>query len=195
MLAHLLIPRCGFVQAQQVHGASTACLFGPVNDELVIPGCDALLTATAGVGLAVRSADCLPIIVWDPVRRVTGALHAGWRGLEKRLPMRAVALMAHAFGARPSEVWAAIGPAIRSCCYEVGPEFEPRFPAFVSVREGRRMCDLIACATHQLMQAGLPARRIIDSGVCAACDTKRWFSVRKEGDATGRLFSFVMIER
>ena len=194
-LARLLAPRRGFVQAQQVHGASTANLLGAVAGDLVVPGCDALLTSTPAMALAVRSADCLPIIVWDPVRRVAGALHAGWRGLEKGLPMRVVALMAHAFGARASETWVAIGPAIRSCCYEVGPEFEARFPAFVSIRDGRRICDLVACAVHQLLQAGLPARRIVDSGVCTACDTSRWFSVRKDGSGTGRLLSFIMIER
>ena len=194
-LARLLSPRGGCAQAQQVHGASTACLLGPSSGDRVIPGCDALVTPTSAMALLIRTADCLPVIVWDPVRRVAGALHAGWRGVEKGLPMRVVALMAHAFGARASELWVAIGPAIRSCCYEVGPEFEARFPAFVSIRDGRRMCDLAACAVEQLIQAGVPARRIVDSGVCTACDTSRWFSVRKDGSGTGRLLSFVMIER
>lgn len=193
-LTRLLAPRRGFVQAQQVHGASIACLLGAVADEMMIPGCDALVTATPGMALVIRTADCLPIVLWDPVRRIAGVLHVGWRGLEKGLPMRAVALMAQAFGSRTSAVWGAIGPAIRSCCYEVGPEFEARFPAFVSIRDGRRVCDLAACATGQLMRAGLPARRIADSGVCTACDTARWFSVRKDGDHTGRLLSFVMIQ-
>ena len=193
-VARLLAPRRGFVQAQQVHGASIACLLGASGaEETTISGCDALVTATPGMALVIRTADCLPIIMWDPVRRVAGVLHAGWRGLEKCLPMRAVALMTQAFGSRTGELWSAIGPAIRSCCYEVGPEFESRFPAFVSIRDGRRRCDLIACATDQLRQAGLPARRSVDSGWCTACDTSRWCSVRKEGDATGRLLSFVMI--
>ena len=195
ILARALAPRLGSVQAQQVHGASTACLLGAAMPSPLIPGCDALVTATPGLALAIRTADCLPILVWDPIRRAVGAMHAGWRGLQQTLPMRVVTVMSQVFGARASEVWAVIGPSIRPCCYDVGPEFEARFPEFVSVRDGRRICDLAACAAAQLAQAGVPAGQILDSGVCTGCDTARWFSVRKEGDGTGRLLSFAMIER
>ena len=87
----------------------------------------------------------------------------------------------------------AIGPGIRACCYEVGPEFESRFGSFVQVKGNRRTCDLIGAALAQLRRGGVAAASIIDCQQCTACNASRWFSIRREGQTTGRLLSFIAI--
>ena len=88
---------------------------------------DALITAQPGLLLAAQTADCVPILLADPVRRVAAAIHAGWRGTLARIAAKTVGRMRLEFGTRPGDVLAAIGPAIGRCCYEVGPEVAQAF--------------------------------------------------------------------
>ena len=83
---------------------------------------DALVTATAGLALSVKTADCFPILLYDPGIPAAGVIHAGWRGTVKRIAEKAVGLMRARYGADPGRMCAAIGPGIRSCCYQVGEE-------------------------------------------------------------------------
>ena len=185
----------GVIEAEQVHGASVAV----IDDRRTLPaplaGCDALITCRPGVALVVRTADCLPIFVADAARGIVAIAHAWWRGLAAQLPMRVVAAMRHVFQCQADALDVAIGPAIRSCCYEVGPEFAGHFGAFVTQNAGRRTCDLIGVAVDQLRRSGVRAERIFDSGVCTSCDVERWFSLRREGPATGRMTSLIMLRR
>ncbi len=181
------------VEAEQVHGGSLASIGHVRSCAKPIPGCDALLTDVPGMALLIRTADCLPIFFAAPWRGVVGIAHAGWRGLAALLPAKMIAAFRHLYHARPEELHVAIGPAIRSCCYEVGAEFEKRFGRFVQERKGRRTCDLIGVATDQLRQSGVRAQQLFDSGCCTACDLKQWFSVRREGASTGRLTSLIML--
>jgi YfiH family protein len=88
---------------------------------------DGLITNTPGILLAILTADCLPIILVDTKRHVVGVFHAGWRGTMKRIVERGVGEMRRCFGTRPADVRAAIGPGIRGCCYQVGPEVRSSF--------------------------------------------------------------------
>ena len=181
----------GYVEAEQVHGASLAAVERSSSPPDAVSGCDALVTQTPDLGLVIRSADCLPIFLWDPIRRVVGVAHAGWRGVARQLPGRLVAFVQRHYRSRPRELWFAIGPSVRACCYEVGPEFEKPFGPFLQRQGGRLTCDLVACAMQQLIRAGVAAGRILDTGSCTACETDRWFSLRKEGERGGRLLSFI----
>ena len=153
------------------------------------------MTSRAQLTLVIRTAVCVPLYMWDAAKRVIGLAHVGWRGMVKALPMRLAAFLKDSYHSRLDDLWWGIGPAIRACCYEVGPEFEPRFGQFVrTARGGRRTCDLAGVAIEQLRRCGMPMTQILDTGVCTGCDVKqRWFSVRREGDATGRLQSFIMM--
>ena len=159
----------------------------------MIAGCDALITDVSGQALLIRTADCIPLLLADAARRVIGIVHAGWRGLAAQLPLRVLALFGRLFHSDPARIHVAIGPAIRACCYEVGPEFAERFGGFVSVTNGRRRCDLVGIALEQLQRGGVQPANIFDSGQCTACAPERWFSVRREGNATGRLTSLIVL--
>ena len=185
------LPISGTIEAEQVHGASAAVV-DRAGAMAPVAGCDALVTGRARVALLIRTADCLPIFFAEPRRGFIGLAHAGWRGIAASLPARMVELFSRAAHAPAEELQVAIGPAIRSCCYDVGPEFDRRFGAFVHRQGVRRTCDLIGAAMEQLRACGIRARRITDSGVCTACRTEEWFSLRKEGQATGRLTSFIL---
>lgn len=182
------------IEAEQVHGGSVAIIPGLVGRvHIPVPGCDALITNASGVALLIRTADCLPIFFADASRGVVGLAHAGWRGLAAQLPARVVAACRHAYQSRAEELQVAIGPAIRRCCYEVGPEFAARFGPFIGVQEGRRTCDLVGVAVDQLRRCGVDPARIVDTQRCTACETTRWFSLRREGSSTGRLTSIIMV--
>ena len=88
---------------------------------------DGLITSTAGLLLGVLTADCFPIILVDPKRRAIGVFHAGWRGTLKRIAQKGVGEMRKHFGSNPAQLRAAIGPGIRNCCYQVGPEVRSTF--------------------------------------------------------------------
>lgn len=182
----------GYVEAEQVHGASTAMVDGRAAAAMVA-GCDALATASPGVALLIRTADCLPLFFADPRRGVVALAHAGWRGLVAGLPARVLAVLRHAYHCAPEDVTVAIGPSIRACCYDVGPEFSRTFGAFVREARGRRTCDLTGAAIAQLTRCGVRAERILDTGCCTACETARWYSLRREGPSTGRLTSMIML--
>jgi len=91
------------------------------------PAGDGLITRTAGLLLAVQTADCLPVIVADRRSRAVGVFHAGWRGTVKRIVEKGVGEMRRSFGTRPKDVYAAIGPGVHDCCYQVGAEVRDRF--------------------------------------------------------------------
>jgi len=195
-----LHPSATMVEAEQVHGSSIAVIaHAPPpagmagNTPTAVPGCDALLTHVAGVALGVRTADCLPLFFADPGRGAVGIAHVGWRGLVGHLPARVVAAFRHVYQTWPRELAVAIGPAIRACCYEVGPEFAGQFGPFVQERGARRTCDLVGVAVDQLRRCGVRTGQILDTGQCTACDVQRWYSLRQEGPATGRLTSLIML--
>ena len=179
--------------AEQVHGGSVAVIEQGGDATTAVPGCDALLTGVAGLALLVRTADCLPIFFADPGRGVIGIAHVGWRGLAASLPERVVSAFRRTYHTQASELRVAFGPAIRACCYEVGPEFAARFGSFVQEREGRRTCDLIGVARAQLLQDGIRPDRLVDCRRCTACEPQHWFSLRREGPSAGRMSALIVL--
>ena len=183
-----------FVSAEQVHGSSLVFLDRWVDGQVWMPGCDALLTQWSGVALFIRSADCLPIFVSDPRRGAVGLAHAGWRGLAARLPERLVAAFGRFVHSDAADLRVAFGPSIRACCYDVSPDFGRYFEPFIQRHEGgRTTCDLVAAARDQLLRCGVQPQRVVDSRSCTACESEYWYSVRREGESTGRLHSFILL--
>lgn len=164
-----------------VHGAEVATVQGPGHST----GCDALLTRERGVTLAITTADCLPLILTLP--GAVAVAHCGWRGTAAGLPGRAALAFCAAAEATPREVIAHLGPCIRPCCYEVGPEVARQFPASVGrVVEGRHRLDLAAAARLQLLDSGVPPEAIFDTAACTCCEPGWYFSHRRDGNRYGR---------
>ena len=111
------------MQLKQIHSAVVHAVSAPHES---LAG-DGLITDTPGLLLAIKTADCLPVLVADVKRRVVGAFHAGWRGTVARIVEKGVGEMRKQFGSRPADIRAAIGPCIRRCCYQVGPEVRAGF--------------------------------------------------------------------
>jgi YfiH family protein len=165
-----------FVFARQVHGASVRVVgeadqgSGAFTLDDAIPDTDALVTASPGVVLAILTADCVPIVLHDPVAGVLACVHAGWRGTVAQVPAAAVAAMT-SLGSRPCDVLAGLGPAAAPARYQVGPDvhhavtqaFGPASAAFIRpdlAASGRWLLDLWTANRHALREAGLPDAQI-----------------------------------
>ena len=167
---------------RQVHSA--VCVEAAGRSGVLGEG-DALVENTPGRAVAVKTADCLPILLADARNRAVAAVHAGWRGTAAHIVEAAVAAMRDRFGTRAADLDAAIGPGIGPCCYEVGPEVAERFG-----REGRTRLDLAAENRRQLEEAGVP--RIYLAGLCTMCGPE-FHSYRRDRDAAGRMHAFAGI--
>ncbi|MCJ7610773.1 MAG: polyphenol oxidase family protein [Candidatus Aminicenantes bacterium] len=194
----LMSGRPGFAVAttRQVHSARVNFLSRPLEAE---PVGDGLATDCPGVFLAVRTADCLPILLADAERRVIAALHCGWRGTALGLAEKAVAALRDRYGIEPSALWAAFGPCIQKNCYEVGEDVRRRFeeerlplgdirphPS----RPKKFLLDLQAANRSQLLRAGLDPGNMNFIGECTHCE-RRMSSYRREGTEAGRMSAFV----
>jgi polyphenol oxidase len=165
---------------------------------------DALITRIEGVALAVKVADCLPVLVADPVKRAVGAVHSGWRGTLSGVLRKTISEMERVFGTNPSDLVVAVGPGIRSCCYEVGPDVVERFEkdyrgaGLVSASapgSGKYFLDLVKALDVQLDLAGVPVENRFDLGACTRCNTGTFFSYRAEGAASGRMMAVIALQK
>ena len=185
----------------QVHGADVRAVKNRTDAEPK-PGvlgddqyCDALISNTPGILLAVKTADCVPILLGDPETGAFAAVHAGWRGTLAAIVTRAIDNLRNQYGTRPEQLRAAIGPAANSCCYEVGPEviaqFNQRFPQstslFTPTREGHARIDLHAANRDQLRGAGVSHDRIHAAPFCTMDRNDLFFSYRCEKQSRGRV--------
>jgi YfiH family protein len=172
--------------ARQVHGADA--LRAPTGGGWAGAG-DVLTTTERGVPLAIFTADCLAITLWDSIARVLTVAHVGWRGTVRGATGAAVRAAVEA-GARAGQLHAAIGPSIGPCCYEVdAPVVEPLRAAFpgdwtrwaTARGPGKWWLDLWQANTDQLAAAGVRADAILNPRLCTACRRDLFFSYRREG--------------
>jgi len=160
-------------------------------------GYDAIVTDQPGVLVTVETADCVPILLLDPVRGVSAAVHAGWRGTVGGIVPKTVAVMQNRFGCSLRSIRAAIGPSIGVCCYEVdGPVLGPMkssFPYWAEVVEDvkgtKAHLDLRGFNRRQLEETGVSPDRIETVNLCTACHPDLFYSYRRDGARTGRMSS------
>lgn len=155
---------------------------------------DGLLTNALNLTTVVTIADCLAVILYDPVRRVTGAVHAGWRGTARSIAAKAVGLLRSEFASDPGDVIAYLSPSARVCCYEVGTEVAKEFPErFVETRDGRLFLDLKRANTDQLLACGIRAENVDSSEYCTICTSTLFHSYRRDGEKSGRMMAAVCL--
>ncbi|HTU44476.1 MAG TPA: peptidoglycan editing factor PgeF [Bryobacteraceae bacterium] len=156
---------------------------------------DALVTDEIGRSIGVRTADCVPILLLDATNRAIAAVHAGWRGTAARVVMRAIERMRSDFGTNASDIYAAVGPCIRGCCYEVGRDVAEQFEASSVQRaggaSGKHRLNLARANRQQMETAGIDPSRIFDCGLCTTCQTAQFFSYRREPENPGRMVASI----
>lgn len=160
-------------------------------DNHACPECDALITDDPGTALVIFTADCTPVLLWDPVTGAVGAAHAGWRGTAAGIAGKTARAMAEAFGCDPADLRAAIGPNIGPCCFATDADVPQAMAAsygreaekWVDFRGGKYYVNLKELNAHSLRLAGV--RHIEISRECTACDCRRFWSHRVTGGARG----------
>ena len=147
---------------------------------------DALVTAKTGVPVSVKTADCYPILLADDRNRAIAAVHAGWRGTAAKIVIRTLEEMHRLYATEAADVYAAIGPGIGACCYEVGADVARQFGL-----EQAGMIDLAAINRRLLLDAGLAEHHIDVLGGCTKCDAHLFHSYRRDQLAAGRMVSYI----
>ncbi|HWJ02720.1 MAG TPA: peptidoglycan editing factor PgeF [Verrucomicrobiae bacterium] len=195
------------VTAQQVHG-DRVCLVtselrgaGALDIEGAIPSTDAMITREKNLALMAFFADCVPILIYDPVGKAIGVAHAGWNGTIYQIGSKTIQAMAREFGTKPRNCLIAIGPSIGPCCYEVDALVIERvkqvFPYWQDLAEdkgnGHWNLDLWAANKQSLIKAGVPEDNISLSGMCTKCNGDMLFSYRGEKGITGRLAAVIKL--
>ena len=180
---------------KHVHGTRVWVVGDPAPDP---PEFDVLVGDRPGDVLGAFAADCIPILLCDPRRRVVAAAHAGWRGTVAGAAVNAVHAMADRFGSAPGDVRVALGPSIGPCCFEVGPEVVDAFRAALPPIDGlvvagprKDHIDLRVATRALLERVGVRRQHIDDRPPCTRCDAERFFSFRRDGLEGGVHMGFI----
>jgi YfiH family protein len=190
------------LSVKQVHGTDALVVDRPLTESDQFPGgWDALVTDQPGVTVAVRTADCVPVLVHDPGRRVVAAIHAGWRGAVAGIVPKTIALMATRFGSMRSDLRISIGPSAGPCCYEVDdPVLEylrVGLPDWQSVVRGYRghkaRLDLKALIRRQVEELGVSSLSVSAVNLCTICNDQLFYSYRREGRVNGTMVSGITL--
>ena len=199
---------CPIIQMHQVHDVKVAVVDRGDITQDELDGYDAMMTDLPGVAIGVRTADCIPVLLYDPVKKAAAAIHSGWRGTVSKIISKTVAKMQSTYESKPSDLLAVIGPAICMDCFQVGEEVALKFKesgfdvnsvwAFHGPRTGNGMegghhIDLKQACRQTLLECGLKNENIQISGLCTYEDNDLLYSARKEGIECGRNITYIKI--
>ena len=177
---------------KQIHGDDVLVAKDYSRTSEGCPDADAFITCEKNLPVAIRTADCVPVLLFDPTRRTVGISHSGWKGTVKEITYKTVLRMQETFGSKPEDIRAVLGPAIQPCCYEVGEEFRQYFPNEIIERAGQLYVDVTKNNYKQLLKAGLKKEHINNTGICTHCNPK-YFSFRRDAEKSGRMISLMML--
>lgn len=200
------VPPCRVITAHQVHGTEVAVVTDPGTTREELEGYDALITNVKGCAIGIRTADCIPVLLYDPVHEAVAAIHSGWRGTLNRISQKTIFKMHDTFGTSPEDIKAVIGPGICRKCFQVGEEvvnyfkgngidIEPIYswdgPKKSGMKGGHHL-DLIEETRLMLIETGVPEKSIQLSGICTYED-ENYYSARREGAACGRIINAIKL--
>jgi YfiH family protein len=178
------------ISVKQVHGTDVLIVDRPVSHgECFEGGWDALVTDQPGLAVTVRTADCVPVLIHDPVHRAVAAIHAGWRGAVAGIVPKTIAALAQRFGSTACSLRMAVGPSAGPCCYEVDEpvlkKLRDVFPDWRLVVNGqggpKGLLDLREFVRRQALMTGLTEAAIAVANACTICHPSLFFSYRREG--------------
>lgn len=197
-----------FTFASQTHSSNIAIVdasrkgLGSADWESAIANTDGMVTNLKGVCINVQMADCVPVLLYDPQKKVVGAVHAGWRGTLKRVSKAAIKVMTDTYGCCPTHIMAGIGPSNGPCCYVVGEDVKreatkslPEAEQILSAapESGKYVFDQWQANLLQLLDCGIPEENIEIAGICSQCQSDSFFSSRKDNGLTGRYTAGIML--
>ncbi len=190
-----------FVFPRQTHSDRVAVVTSD-NFANTIEDTDALITNEPGIFICVQTADCVPILLFDPKKKVVAAIHAGWKGTISKIAKKAVLRMTETFGSNPTDIVAGIGPSIHMHAYEVGPEVVEAVEASFSnstallkpsMNSGKAFFDLWEANQTVLVESGIPEGNIELMGLCSFEQADLFYSARRDGTDTGRMVSGIRL--
>lgn len=191
-LENIVIPR-------QTHSANVAILTEPPQTPL--EGTDAMVTKRPDLMLAINTADCLPVTLYDPENRIVGIAHAGWKGILNGIITATINAMT-AIGASPQKIHAAIGPSICGDCYEVSSNFTAPFikqfsglNGLIKSSEPKPHINLAIAARHQMSATEIRPENIAMPPLCSRCNPGLFFSARALGQCSGRTLTAIRLNR
>ena len=188
-------------RVRQVHGKTIHVVTGENRTDAPVEA-DGLVTAERGIALAVLIADCIPVLLYDPRRRVVAAVHSGWRGTAQAICAEAVETMRCDFGCAAEDILAAVGPGISACCFETRADVPDAMRAAFGARvddcivqtgEERYRVDLKGIVRHTLLDEGLTEAHIDVCADCTACPGERYWSHRRLGEARGSMAAVIAL--
>jgi len=153
---------------------------------------DGVVTNNQDLVLSIQVADCIPIFLVDPVEKVFGIIHAGWRGVVGGIIQQGIYSTIQ-IGSDPKNLNVLLGPSIRQCCFEVGQDVARQFDSSYITRgiNGRSMVDLQSIVIYQLEKLGVKNKKIVDLKECTCCQEKRYHSFRRDGKDAGRMIAIL----
>ncbi len=187
------------VHMRQVHSDKVVVVDTAVHDFQNPPECDALITNEPGVPLMVMTADCTPVLLFDPVANVIAVAHAGRAGALKAIVPKTIQKMQGDFGCAIGNIRAVFGPSIQGCCYEVGEKIanevkESGYGFAVIVKNESYYLEVNAIIKKQLKKMGIAEKHIEDLNICNACENDTFFSYRADNQKTGRIAGVLMLK-
>lgn len=196
--AHFPVSQRGMIFMNQVHSDE---VINKINKKPSFPTADAIITKEKNIALCLKTADCVPLFLYDSKNEVVAAVHSGWRGTALKLVKKTVKKMEHFYKTEPEDMYAFIGPAIGPCCYEVGKDVIQHFhflgkskQDFISKLKGETfMLDLKGINAWLVEQAGVLQENIEISELCTCCNKELFHSYRRDGINSGRNISFITL--
>ncbi|MBN2766875.1 MAG: peptidoglycan editing factor PgeF [Paludibacteraceae bacterium] len=171
------------------------------DKQQALKGIDAIITREKGICIGVTTADCVPILIFDRKQKVIAAVHAGWRGTCARLVEKTIKEMQKTCGTNTKDIFALIGPSISPVVYEVGPELqtlfrEADFPVekIFSEKNEKFLLDLWEANRYLLTENAVPISQIEVSGICTYTEHNNFFSARRLGIKSGRMYSGIALK-
>ena len=199
---------CTILQMHQVHDVKVAIVDRADITQDELDGYDAMMTNLQGVAIGVRTADCIPILLYDPVKKAAAAVHSGWRGTVAKILRNIIRNMSSTYGTKPSDLLAVIGPGICMDCFQVGEDVALKFkeagfdlnsvwsfrgPKMENNMDGGHHIDLKQACRQTLVECGLKGENIQISDLCTYEDNYLLYSARKESIECGRNITYIKI--
>ncbi|MBI2463913.1 peptidoglycan editing factor PgeF [Candidatus Peregrinibacteria bacterium] len=181
------------VSAYQTHGdlISIETLPRSITREVdEVPDVDAFITDRAGILLMLKTADCQPILIYDPIKNIIAAVHSGWRGTLQNIVGKTIQKMMRDFHSRPGDIRVTIGPSLQKCCSEFRSR-EKDFKHFESYFLPNDRVDLLRISFDQLNQSGIREEHVEISDICTSCASDTFFSYRKDRPDQGRFATVI----